>query len=119
MKKMIFVLASLAASYASAFTSQPTLVACNFVQLTDAGARSVAAVTLNCEQKDFKVLGTKDFGVVAFTCENTAGRIGVSVRLPLTDVTLSSGRSLPATEASEFSTYYATVDEALMVSCRN
>lgn len=118
MKKLVFVLASFAASFASALTTNPTSVTCKVIVLTDAGARPVASTTLNCADNDFKVLGSGS-GVVAFACENVGAKIDLSIRLPVMDQTLTAGRTLPATEASEFTSYYATLDDVFAINCRN
>lgn len=118
MKTMIFTLVAFAASFAAASTS--TQLSCNVVRLTDAKVYTVVDATLNCTQQDVKLISTLEYGIVSFACERVGSEIAVSVRLPNKDVTLSSGRTLSvAAEPSSFSSYYATVDDALMISCRN
>lgn len=116
MKKFFFVLATFAASYSFASTTQIT---CNLVRLEDKGALVIGTVDLNCAQNDVKHVGTQRYGLVAFSCERVDGDIAVLVRLPQKNVTLSAGRTVSAVQASSFSSYFATESDALMVNCWN
>lgn len=117
MKKVIFVLASFAVSFASAATS--TQLACNVVRLTETTAYTVVDVNLNCETKNSMRVSTLEYGIVAFECERAGNEIGVLVHLPVKNVTFSSGRAVSVEANSSFSSYYATVDDTLMINCRN
>lgn len=117
MKYILFVLASFTVSLAAASTS--TRLSCNVVRLTETSVYTVVDVNLNCAASDTMRVSTLDYGIVAFECARVGNQVDVLVHLPVKGVVLSSGRSVAVAAGSGFSSYYATVDDVVMVNCRN
>jgi len=111
------VLFALAMTLTSALASATT-VNCSLVRLTDNGGVLLASTAMNCSFKEFKSQNSS-VGRVSFACTNDGKDIRVVARNEQTGETLSSGRTLSAQGSSQFATYYATVNDSLMVSCQN